>query len=118
MARRTGACPGPAVSCADVAEGPVRGSKNGALLNLKVSPRARSTSLEGMHGDDALKLRVAAPPVDGRANDEIEKFLAEVFEVSLSSVEVVRGASGRNKTVLFRGVELSEIRRRLSAMIP
>jgi len=74
-----------------VVEGPVRRSKNGALLNLKVSPRARNTSLEGMHGDDALKLRVAPPPADGRANAEIEKFLAEVFEVPLSSVEVVRG---------------------------
>jgi uncharacterized protein (TIGR00251 family) len=117
MARRKGACQGPAVSCAGVVEGPVRGSKNGALLNLKVSPRAKSTSLEGMHGDDALKLRVAAPPVDGRANAEIEKFLAGVFEVSASSVEVVRGASGRDKTVLFRGVEPVDIQRRISAMI-
>jgi len=100
-----------------VVEGPVRASKNGVLLNLKVSPRARSTSLEGMHGDDALRLRVAAPPTDGRANAEIEKFLAEIFGVSASSIEVVRGASGRDKTVLLRGVESAEIQRRLSGLL-
>jgi uncharacterized protein (TIGR00251 family) len=115
---RKAASPGPAASCADVVEGLVREGKNGALLNLRVSPRSTSTALDGTYGGSALKIRVAAPPSDGRANAALEKFLAGLFGVASSSVEVVRGASGRDKVALVRGVEAGEIRRRISALIP
>lgn len=99
-------------------EGLVRESKSRVLLNLRVSPRARNTSLDGTYGEGALKIRIVAPPVDGRANAELEDFLAELFGVAASSIEVVRGASGKDKVVLLRGAEPREIRRRLSALIP
>jgi len=76
-------------------EGFVRESKNGALLNLRVSPGARSTSLEGTYGDAALKIRIASLPTGGRANAEIEGFLAGLFGVVPSSVEIVRQGQGR-----------------------
>ena len=116
MVRRA-VSPGPAASCAGVVEGLARESKNGALLNLRVSPRARNTSLDGMYGDSALKIRISSPPTDGRANAEIEGFLAGLFGVAPSSVEIVRGVSGRDKVVLFRGAELGEIKNRLSGLL-
>jgi len=96
-----------------VAEGCVRESKDGALLNVRVSPRVRNTSLEwGIR-------RLGAQGSGGRsayrrgANAELEGFLAGIFGVAASSVEVVRGAPGRDKIVLLRGTQAQEIRQEL-----
>ena len=80
-------------------------AKDGIFLNLRVSPGARRTSIEGPYGEDALKLKVASPPVDGKANAEVERFLAKLLGVSRSDVAVVRGASSRDKVVLVRGAQ-------------
>lgn len=108
--------PVPAAFCAVVVEGALRGSKEGVLLNLRVSPGARDTSLEGLHGDKALKLRVAAPPVDGKANAEVERFLAKILDVSRSRVAVVKGAGSRDKVVLVQGVGVEKVRERLALL--
>ena len=89
---------------------PVVPKGDGALVRLRVSPNARSTGLLGSHGGAALKLRVAAPPVDGKANAEVERFLAEKTGASPSRVRVVRGLSGRDKTVFVDGVGAERVR--------
>jgi uncharacterized protein (TIGR00251 family) len=106
---------GPAASCAGVSKGFVTRTRDGARIKLRVSPGARSTSIAGAYGDDAIKLRVAAPPVEGRANAEAEHYVAELLGVAVSEVSVVGGASGRNKAVLVRGVETEEVREILAA---
>jgi uncharacterized protein (TIGR00251 family) len=68
------------------------------VLTLHVQPGARQTEIAGRHGD-ALKIRLAAPPIEGRANAELLRFLARVFEVPLRNVELVRGESARQKVV-------------------
>ena len=68
------------------------------VLTLHVQPGAKSSEVVGMHGD-ALKVRLAAPPVDGKANMELRRFLAEAFGVPLRSVTLVRGEASRQKTV-------------------
>ncbi len=90
--------------------GPVVPKGDGALVRLRVSPNAKATGLQGPHGDAALKLRVAAPPVDGRANAEVERFVAERTGAAPSRVRVVRGLSGRNKTVFVDGVDVERVR--------
>ena len=60
------------------------------------------TSIAGLHGD-RLKLRLAARPVDGEANRALVRFLADVLGVTQRDVEILRGASGRSKTVQVRG---------------
>jgi len=65
-----------------------------------------------MHGD-ALKVRVAAPPVDGRANRELLDYLAELLGVANSQLSLVKGQSSRRKTVIVGGVGLEDARRRL-----
>jgi uncharacterized protein len=89
--------------------------KDGILLDLRISPGARRSSIEGPYGESALKLKVAAPPVDGKANAEAERFLAELLDIPRSNVTVVRGASSRDKVVLVRGVGPSETRKLLVA---
>ena len=85
-------------------------ARDGILLNLRVSPGAKRTSIEGPYGENALKLRVASPPVDGKANAEVESFLAESLGVPSSYVAVIRGTSSRDKVVLVRGVEEATLR--------
>ncbi len=71
----------------------------GALvLTLHVQPGAKRTALGGLHGD-ALKIRLAAPPVDGQANAELVRFLAAEFGVPQRHVSIVRGETSRQKVV-------------------
>ena len=67
-------------------------------LTLHVQPGASRTEVAGTHGD-ALKLRLAAPPVEGKANAELLRFLAEVFGVPRRNVTLLRGESSRAKVV-------------------
>jgi hypothetical protein len=72
------------------------------LLALHVQPGARRTEVAGTHGDGAdarLKLRLAAPPVDGKANAELLRFLAAAFGVPQRQATLVHGESSRKKLV-------------------
>lgn len=73
-----------------------------ATLTLHVQPGARRSEIAGPHGD-ALKIRLAAPAVDGRANACLIEFLAGRLGVAKSNVELVSGATGRRKRVRIRG---------------
>jgi uncharacterized protein len=84
------------------------------ILNLRVSPGARRTSIEGRYGEDALKLRVAALPVKGKANAQVERYLSELLDLPLSDVTVVRGAGSRDKAVLIQAPHPDEVREVLS----
>ena len=66
------------------------------VLAVHVQPRAHRDEIVGIHGD-RLKIRIAAPPVEGRANQHLIGFLAEVFDVPASNVELLGGSSGREK---------------------
>ncbi len=68
------------------------------VLTLHVQPGAARTEVAGQHGD-ALKIRLAAPPVDGKANAELLRYLADAFGVPLRQVMLVRGEASRRKLV-------------------
>ena len=68
------------------------------LLSLHVQPGASRTEVTGLHGD-ALRIRLAAPPVDGKANAELARFLADAFGVPQRQVTLVRGETSRRKVV-------------------
>ncbi|MFO7602454.1 MAG: DUF167 family protein [Gammaproteobacteria bacterium] len=71
---------------------------NTLTLRLHLQPGARSDTIVGLHGD-ALKIRINAPPVDGKANARLRKFLASQFGVSPTQVQVLSGDSHRQKRV-------------------
>jgi uncharacterized protein len=81
-------------------------------LSVRAQPRAARSEIVGQRGD-ALKVRLTAPPVEGAANRELEKLLAKVLGVSRSSVEVLRGASGREKVLRIHGLSPEDVRERL-----
>jgi uncharacterized protein len=74
-----------------------------AQLVVHVVPRAKVTEVAGRHGD-AVRIRLAAPPVDGAANAELVRFLAERFGVPRRAVAIVHGAAARRKTITVDGV--------------
>jgi len=78
-------------------------------LRLHVQPGASRTGIAGLHGD-ALKIRVAAPPADGRANRELLDYLAECLGVARNRIELIKGGSSRRKTVIVRGIDLDAAR--------
>ncbi|NLD67475.1 MAG: DUF167 domain-containing protein [Limnobacter sp.] len=74
------------------------GSPGHWRLRLAVQPGAQRTLVVGIH-DGCLKLRVAAPPVDGRANDEILRWLSKLLAVPRAQLRIVAGESSRRKSV-------------------
>lgn len=68
------------------------------VLSLHIQPRASRDEIAGRHGD-ALKVRITAPPVDGRANSHLLRFLAAQFGVARSAIRLVAGTGGRLKRV-------------------
>ena len=85
---------------------------DGAVLNLRIVPRAAKNAIQGEHGD-ALKIRLCAPPVDGAANAALVEFLAETFALPRARVQLLSGATSRTKRVLLAGMVADEIRTKL-----
>ncbi len=80
-----------------------------AVLNVRVIPRAKKTELSGER-DGALVVRVAAPPVDGAANDALVDFFARALGVPRRAVQIVGGGRGRRKRIAIAGVTDAQIR--------
>jgi uncharacterized protein (TIGR00251 family) len=87
-----------------------------ARVTVKVHPRAKRSALAGRLGD-AWKLSLAAPPVDGKANDECVRFLAELAGVPRSRVRILKGATGRVKVVEVEGVSQEDLDRLLAQIV-
>lgn len=73
-------------------------------LNLRVQPGAGKTEPAGVYGDSALRLRLAAPALEGRANKACLRFLAKALGVPLGAVRILRGENSRNKVVRIQAV--------------
>jgi hypothetical protein len=79
-----------------------------ARVTVKVHPRAKRSEITGRFGD-AWKLDLAAPPVDGKANDECVRFFAELASVPRGRVRIVTGATSRMKVVEVEGMDQGEM---------
>jgi hypothetical protein len=89
-------------------------SKDSAVtFEVRAKPNAKRSAITGVR-DGALEVRVAAPPVDGAANDELIATLALALGVPRRDVHVVRGTSSRIKRVEVRGLGVDEVRARLA----
>jgi uncharacterized protein (TIGR00251 family) len=88
--------------------------KDGAVtLRIRVQPRARRNEIIGEHAG-ALKLKIAAPPVDGKANEECRHFLARLLAVNARSIEIVTGESSREKIVRIHSTDSRRVAAALS----
>lgn len=85
---------------------------DGALVSVRLKPRATSDLIGGVRAG-ALQVHVKAPPLENRANEALLKLLAKRLRRPPSSLELVRGARGRDKQVLIRGADAAEVSRGL-----
>ncbi|MCI0661303.1 MAG: DUF167 domain-containing protein [Acidobacteria bacterium] len=76
---------------------------NGVTFAVRVQPRASRSGVAG-ELDGALKVRLASPPVDGEANDELVRVLAKLFDVSRAQIEIISGQTSKNKLVWVKGI--------------
>jgi uncharacterized protein len=90
---------------------PIRESTDGVTFTVKVHPRAKKNAITGEMGE-ALKIALTAPPVEGRANEAVIEFLAEVLRVPRASVSIAAGQSSRNKVVRVSGLTAAQARER------
>ena len=73
--------------------------KKGSAIAVRVTPRARKDEIVELLNDGTIRIRLVAPPIEGKANDALTKFLAEVLGVPKSKIEIVAGFNGRDKLV-------------------
>src|SRR5262245_32696254 len=86
----------------------VREQDGGIVIAVRVQPGAKRSKIVGLHGS-ALKIAVAAPPVDGKANAALIEFLCDNFKLRKSQIEIIRGQTSRDKVVLIRDIEDSSL---------
>jgi len=87
----------------------VREHENGVRFAVRVQPRAPRSAVTGVYGS-ALRVRLAAPPVDGAANEELVRLLAGWLGIARRDVSIVGGAASRSKLVEVRGVGVEAVR--------
>ena len=86
---------------------------NSSLLSLRVRPSAARNEVVGFT-DGVLEVRVAAPPVKGKANQELIAFLSQTLGVSKSRLNIIKGQTSRHKVIAIAGLSQEEIIRRLT----
>jgi uncharacterized protein (TIGR00251 family) len=90
----------------------IRDSPQGVTFFLRVQPNASKNAIAGVFGDGenaALKLNLTAPPVEGRANEAAVEFLSEIFQVSRSQIQILKGESSRTKLIRISGKTAAEL---------
>jgi uncharacterized protein (TIGR00251 family) len=87
-------------------------AEGGAAFAVRVVPRAGKTEIAGIQGG-ALKVRIAAPPVGGAANEALLKFLANILKVRTSALEIVAGTTSQQKMICVIGLTPQEVESRL-----
>lgn len=88
----------------------VRETDQGVTFQIHVLPRSSKCELAGTHGD-ALKIKITAPPVEGKANEECIRFLADLFNVKKAQVTIAAGHKSKNKRVTVTGRTINDIQR-------
>jgi len=85
----------------------------GAALAVRVTPRASKDEIVEVLSDGTVKVHLTAPPVEGKANEALVKFMSEVLEVAPSRIEVVAGANGRDKLISVLEMDSATVHKKI-----
>ena len=97
----------------------IRETAAGVTLAVRAQPGAKKTAITGIYGEGPsaqLKIAVHAPPIEGRANETLITYLADLFSLPRSNVELISGEFSRSKVFLFRGINLFGVEAKLRTM--
>ena len=90
----------------------IKETSKGLLLPVRAMPRASKNEIQGLLGE-ALKVRLQAPPVEGKANQALIRFLSKSLDLSRAQLSIATGETGRNKAVLITGLTKAELIKKL-----
>jgi uncharacterized protein (TIGR00251 family) len=96
---------------------PIKETAGKVVFLIQVLPRSSQCKLVGFQGD-FLKIKITAPPVDSRANEECIRFLADILGVKKDRVHIVSGLKARKKTIAIQGLTIKDVELALSAGLP
>jgi len=91
-------------------------STGGALIQVHASPRASKNQILGLHGD-ALKIRLKAPPVDGKANEALIEFLSQTLGIPPRQITLLSGQTSRKKRLKLQGISASQVENTLGISV-
>ncbi|MES9970108.1 MAG: DUF167 family protein [Candidatus Thiodiazotropha sp.] len=83
--------------------------QNDLILHLRIQPKASRDAFIGPYGKNQYKIAITAPPVDGKANRHLVKFLAKAFAVPPSRIELITGKNARNKSIRLKSPQVLPI---------
>ncbi len=92
-----------------------RSGLTGSAITVKVFPRSNRNEISEILDDGTVKIRLTAPPIEGRANSALVTFLSEVLDIPPSRIEIVAGQSGKNKLVTITGLDAPTVQERILA---
>ena len=87
--------------------------KRGAALALRVTPRASKNEIVEVLSDGTVKVHLTAPPVEGKANEALLRFLSEVLDVPVSRLDIVAGAGGRDKLISVTDMDAGALHKKI-----
>ena len=87
--------------------------KKGTTLALRVTPRARKNEIVEVLSDGTVKVHLTSPPVEGKANAALLKFLAEILDIPASHLEIVAGTGGRDKLIFVTDLDTATLHKRI-----
>ena len=91
--------------------------RSGAAIAVRVIPRSKKNEIAQILGDGTIKIKLTAPPVQGKANEALVKFLAEILDVKQSQIEIIAGEKGRNKLVTVYDLDAEIVNQRIQATL-
>lgn len=95
---------------------PVKETEKGLLIQVRVLPRSSRCKLVGIQ-DGALKIKLTSPPLEGKANGECVRFLADQLKIRKSQIEIIAGHKARKKTVALTGIGKADFEALLSPFL-
>lgn len=89
----------------------------GSAIAVRVTPRASKNEISGVMQDGTIKIKLTAPPVEGKANQALVEFLSELLGVAQSKIEIVSGSTGRKKLIAIEGLDAEAAQKKIIGKI-
>jgi uncharacterized protein (TIGR00251 family) len=88
-------------------------SRKGVILKVRVQPRASKNEIVKILSDRTVKVHLTAPPVEGKANKALLKFLAKILDVPIANIDIVAGMTGRDKVISVENMDLAMLHKKI-----
>jgi uncharacterized protein (TIGR00251 family) len=94
-----------------------RDGKNGVAITVRVTPRSKKNEIVSILEDGTIKIRLTAPPLEGRANKVLIQYLSSILEVPVSRIEIVAGETNKDKLISILEMDAETLHQRIMAAV-